>query len=387
MYFCFHYLTDNASSQTRLLGDPLGIMVVLLSRNFTAVIFSLSLLIAQTLARPSNSQAGCFPGGGATFSGTNKPSQSRSSWWCPTSQQYGFLGFSYPMEKSDCNDVSNQFNKINQDFQRMKGQFAARMVRIYAPECRSASVWKNLLQAGIANNMAIIPQVWWGFSSNQDLWKQTAASIISVLKDPKLGPIAPYVFHSIAFGSEPIGDFVDGGYDQFIADLKAFRANVSSFGIPVTISEDWDRPGIMSGQNWTGLGPVGQELAPVVDLVQAHIMPYYHADLFPTADNIWPYFQTYIPFLKSTLPGKQIIISQTLWSSQLGGSHDRGFGNPGENLGNFTVYWDTIQSMCSFFKQNQVGWFVHTFDDSQETGLGMIDENGSIKIAFNPPRC
>ena len=117
---------------------------------------------------------------------------------------------------------------------------------------------------------AIIPQVWWGFSSNQDLWKQTAASIISVLKDPKLGPIAPYVFHSIAFGSEPIGDFVDGGYDQFIADLKVFKANVSSFGIPVTISEDWDRPGIMSGQNWTGLGPVGQELAPVVDLVQAH---------------------------------------------------------------------------------------------------------------------
>jgi len=113
---------------------------------------------------------------------------------------------------------------------------------------------------------AVIPQVWWGFEDDQDLWKLTASAILTVLKNP----LAPYVFHSIAFGSEPIGDFVDGGYDGFIADLKAFKANVSHFGVPVTISEDWDRPGIMSGQNWTGLGPVGQQIAPVVDLVQAH---------------------------------------------------------------------------------------------------------------------
>jgi len=291
------------------------------------------------------------------------------------------------MENSNCSDPSNQFAKINQDFQRMKAQFGATMVRIYAPECRSDTVWRNLLQAGIANNMAILPQVWWGFESNQSLWKLTASSILSVLKDPTVGPIAPYVFHSIAFGSEPIGDMVDNGPTQFTADLKTFKSSIVPFHIPVTISEDWDRPGIMSGQNWTGLGPVGQEIAPVIDLIHVHIMPYYHADLFPTASNIWPYFQTYIPFLAANLPNKQIIISQTLWSSQLGGSHDRGFGNPGENLGNFTLYWDTVQSMCSYFKQHLVGWFVHAYDDSQETGLGMIDDNGSIKIAFNPPRC
>lgn len=112
--------------------------------------------------------------------------------------------------------------------------------------------------------------MWWGFEANQSLWKLTASSILSVLSDHTLGPVAPYVFHSIAFGSEPIGDDVDGGPDQFTADLKAFKANVEPFGIPVTISEDWDRPGIMSGQNWTGLGPVGQEIAPVIDLVHVH---------------------------------------------------------------------------------------------------------------------
>lgn len=271
----------------------------------------------------------------------------------------------------------------------MKSQFGATMVRIYAPQCRDDTVWRNLLQAGIANNMAVLPQVWWGFEANQSLWKLTASSIISVLSDANLGKVAPYVFHSIAFGSEPIGDFVDDGPDQFTADLIAFKRSIEPFGIPVTISEDWDRPGIMSGQNWTGLGPVGQEIAPVIDLVHAHIMPYYHADEFPTASTVWPYFETYIPFLKEILPGKPILISQTLWSSIEGGSHDRGFGNPGENIGNFTLYWDIIQSSkaCRFFKKYRVGWFVHAYDDSQETGLGMIDDTGHTKLHFDPRRC
>ncbi|KAF8510114.1 hypothetical protein BU17DRAFT_77739 [Hysterangium stoloniferum] len=329
----------------------------------------------------------CFPFNGATFNGVNKPSGSRASWWCPPEQQYGFMGFSYPLEADDCGDPSNSFSKINADFKRMKSQFGATMVRIYAPQCRDASIWRNLLHAGIANNMAVLPQVWWGFESNQNLWKLTAQSIRSVLSDPTLGPVAPYVFHSIAFGSEPIGDSVDGGYDHFIADLKAFKASVAQYGIPVTISEDWDRPGIMSKSNWGGLGPVGQKIAPVIDVVHAHIMPYYHADRFPSANNVWPYFESYIPFLQANLPGKPIFISQTLWSSTADGSHNRGFGNPGENMANFKSYWNTIQSQCEYFKQHRVGWFVHTYDDSQESGLGMIDDSGDAKMNFNPSRC
>ncbi|KAF8576732.1 glycoside hydrolase family 17 protein [Ramaria rubella] len=331
----------------------------------------------------------CFPFGSARLpvKGLRAPEVARDEWWCPQDLQYGFMGFSYPLEMDNCSDPSNLFPKINQDFQRMKHQFGATMVRIYAPQCRNESIWQNLLHAGLANNMAVLPQVWWGFEANQSLWKLTADSIVSLLEDPILGPIAPYVFHSIAFGSEPIGDDVDGGPDQFTADLKTFKARVEPFGIPITISEDWDRPGIMSGQNWTGLGPVGMEIAPVIDLVHVHIMPYYHADIFPTADNIWPYFETYIPFLQENLPGKPILISQTLWSSIEGGSHDRGFGNPSENLGNFTLYWDTILSKCEYFKQHKVGWFVHTYDDSQEPGLGMIDDSGHTKMYFNPPTC
>lgn len=91
------------------------------------------------------------------------PSMSRSEWWCAQSEMYGFLGFSYPLEVSDCSDPTNSYESISADFAKMKRDFGATMVRVYAPECRDSSVWENLLQAGVTNNMGVIPQVWWGF--------------------------------------------------------------------------------------------------------------------------------------------------------------------------------------------------------------------------------
>ena len=109
--------------------------------------------------------------------------------------------------------------------------------------------------------------MWWGFG-DQSLWEQTRASILAVLNSNDLGPIAPYVFHSLAFGSEPIGDGVDGG--NFINDLIAMKQDLQPYGIPITISEDWDRPNIMSNDDFTALGPIGEQIAPVIDLIQAH---------------------------------------------------------------------------------------------------------------------
>lgn len=117
----------------------------------------------------------------------------------------------------------------------------------------------------------MIPQVWWGFG-DQNLWKKTKASILAVLRDDELGPVAPYVFHSLAFGSEPIGDGVDGG--NFINDLVTMKNDLQPYGIPITISEDWNRPSTMSNDAFTELGPVGQQLAPIIDLLQVHGEPF-----------------------------------------------------------------------------------------------------------------
>lgn len=345
------------------------------------------LLFAATVLA-SRAVSDCFPLGSAKLTAVNAPpSRTRANWWCSSDLQYGFLGFSYPLEDDNCSATSNSLNKINKDFARMKKDFGATMVRIYAPQCRDQSIWKTLIQAGVTNNMAVIPQIWWGFESNQNLWRNSRDALFAVLRDPTYGPIAPFVFHSLAFGSEPIGDFVDGGSDGFIADLNATKQMLKPYGIPISMSEDWDRPGSLASQDRTKLGPVGQKIAPLMDNLQLHPMPYYHADLYPSASSVWPYFQWYMDFISRNLPGIPILITETQWASFSGGAHDRGWGNPGEDIGNFTIFWNLIQNHCSFWKQYKVGWFVHTYDDSQESGLGMLDSHGNVKMSFNPPKC
>lgn len=107
----------------------------------------------------------CFPFSGTLPSDLSAPPVSRSDWWCAQDNLYGFLGFSYPLEVADCSDDTNSYESINADLAKMKKDFGASMIRVYAPECREASVWENLLQAGVSNNMGIIVQVWWGFDS------------------------------------------------------------------------------------------------------------------------------------------------------------------------------------------------------------------------------
>lgn len=344
----------------------------------------LAALAGSALAADLRKRAPCFPFGTARLSPATPRLHTRESWWCGPELQYGFLGFSYPLEDADCDAESNSFEKINTDFSRMKRQFGATMVRIYAPECRDESIWRNLLRAGVANNLAIIPQVWWGFTSNQSLWLKTRAAILSVLSSE---PLAPFVFHSLAFGSEPIGDHVDGGPDGFIADLNATRGMLAPYGLPISMSEDWDRPGTLASADRTALGPVGVKIAPLMDNLQLHPMPYYHANIYPSADGVWPYFEWYIDFVKRNLPGLPILITETQWSSMLGGAHDRGWGNPGEDIGNFTIFWDIVQGHCEFWRDNGVGWFAHVYDDSQEVGMGLIGEDGELKMDFDPPRC
>lgn len=109
--------------------------------------------------------------------------------------------------------------------------------------------------------------------------------------------IAPYVVHSIEFGTEPIGDGDDG--DNFINDLKSFRSSVKPYGIPVGISEDWDRPGTMSGSNDVGLGSTGKEILANSDVVHAHIMPYYHDNL--KEDQAWGYISDQVAWYKKNI--------------------------------------------------------------------------------------
>ena len=216
-----------------------------------------------------------------------------------SSHTHSCARFSYPLESPGCSDDSSSFDTINAD--RLFRAHEESVWRDNGSHLRSRVQKSNDLGESPASRdseqhvrtisfsseseerisftkfihthtraqfgRAVLPQIWWGFG-DQNLWQQTKAAILSLLQDSQLGPVAPYVFHSLAFGSEPIGDGVDG--DNFVGDLQAMKDALQPYGIPITISEDWDRPGIMSTDDDSGLGPVGQQIAPVLDLLHVH---------------------------------------------------------------------------------------------------------------------
>lgn len=251
----------------------------------------------------------CFPFGDSAAQlplDYSVPNVARQDWYCTYEQTYGFLGFSFPLEDNDCSADDNGYDSINSAFAAMKADFGATMVRVYAPECREASIWENLLKAGVNNNMAVIPQIWWGFDSDQNEWEQSRDALFSVMSQY---PIAPYVFHSVEFGSEPIGDGVDG--NNFENDLQSFVDTMNGqYGVPVGISEDWDRPGTLSSDDGTGLTDLGKQIQGTSQVVHAHIMPYYHGQ---DVGGAWGYIQNQIPFYKNVI-GLPTLISESMWA-------------------------------------------------------------------------
>ncbi|KAI5474282.1 hypothetical protein MNV49_003665 [Pseudohyphozyma bogoriensis] len=214
--------------------------------------------------------------------------------------------------------------------------------------------------------------VWFGWDSNApNAFKTAQDSIYSVFTNSSVSDVAPYVVHSADFGSEPIGDGVDSSTDQFVTDLKAFRASMKTWGIPVGISEDWDRTGTMSGSDGTGLGSTGKSISENSDYVHAHIMPYYHGNEAPLISDAWPYILKQMTWFQTTLPSLPLFITEVAIS-----------------IIQFTTYWNSFASNCSTFKSAKAGWFLHAFSDAFESGFGLLDDKGESKIeGYKPERC
>ncbi|KAK3315168.1 B-(1-6) glucan synthase [Apodospora peruviana] len=322
----------------------------------------------------------CFPYGTATLpKDLSKPHVPLKDWWCPQSMAYGFQGFSYPMEYYDCSAPQNGFEYMRDDFARMKRDFGASIVRMYYPVCTNESVFENAIRAGVANDMAVIFQVWTNFGDGNEEWQQSQQAIYNVLSSETFGPLAPYVVHSADFGSEPVGDGMDGGGDQFLTDLGQFRAVMNAHGIHAGISEDWDRPGIMSGDHGVGLGPIGARVRANSDHCHAHIMPYYLSSN-PTVAQAWPYIRQQIAWLARNVQ-LPTMITETQWAwaphPYHGGATDVG-------LAQYTEYWKKFDEECKFFKLNNVGWFLHTW--LGEATFDMVYDNGSYVIPHWRPR-
>lgn len=179
--------------------------------------------------------------------------------------------------------------------------------------------------------------------------------------------------HSADFGSEPVYDGMDGGGDQFIADLALFRKKLNSYGIRAGISEIWDLPGTMSGEDGSGLAEIGAGVKANSDYCHAHVMPYY--DTSVSVSQAWPYILKQIKWLDQTVQ-LPTMITETQWAW----AHNEGHAvnRPDLSVAQYAQYWDKLDAECATFKKYKVGWFLHTW-----RGEGTFDimyENGTYVI-------
>lgn len=260
----------------------------------------------------------------------------------------------------------------------MKKDFGASIVRLYYPACTQASVFENALKAGIANNMAVIPQIWFGFDGDTSVKDASVAALYSVMTGDHAA-VAPYVFHSADFGSEPIGDGVDG--DNFISDLAAFRKKMNGYGVPVGISEDWDRPGKMSSDDGKSLADVGMQVKANSDYTHAHVMPYYHGNL--QEDQTWDYIAPQLQFLHDVVALNGTMVTESQWAYG-DNSHYPNHNDVGPQQ--YSDYWTKFDDECETFKELGIGWFIH--DWAGEETFDMKKSDGSYAMpGFKPRKC
>ena len=334
-------------------------------------------------SQPTNSVStntkGCFPLNPSVKLNSNyktPPNVSLKDWWCTKQQHYGFMGFSYPIEESNCSADSNSYKTISADFKKMKQDFGATMVRVYAVECRDTSIWINLLKAAVDNQMAVIGLVWFGYNG-PDLWKKSQASIYSLF-DGEYGKMAPYVFHSFDFGSEPMGDVLD--MSMFMPAWKAFRTKMHTYNIKVGTSDDWDRSQLMTS---SGLQRLGKEWVANSDHIHSHIMPYYKG--LKEAQS-WDYIKTQLGYYQKylgNLPG-QHFVTESQWAWRPHAYHGGGAGDT--SVQTYTDYWKNFDKNCALFQSSFSGYFIHTFKG--EDSFAMMKDDGSYIIPnWKPRKC
>jgi len=285
---------------------------------------------------------------------------------------YGFLGFSYPME-DDCNAYT--YNGFVSEFNNMKSKFGASFVRVYLPVCATTAFWVNLVKASRDTSMGLIPMIFWDWGQNDPVMTKAENAFLGVFNNSEVGKIAPYVIHSVAFGDE-LGE--QGNY--WLSKMKDFKAKLTPYGVPLTITDDWDRDVYKSGN---GLSSFGKQVNDLSDLTHAHVMPFYHPDPCPDAYHFWPYFLQQLQFLVANNK-RPILISQTLWAYNKDG-HQRGKHDEADNMDNYQEYWNTINNNCTTFSSMKIGWFIHTYKG--EPGTDFVNNNGNPVFPFTVKKC
>ncbi|KAH9978549.1 glycoside hydrolase superfamily [Lactifluus volemus] len=314
---------------------------------------------------PSSSSlsSNCFPSVG--FQSPSTVPDGTDDWWCDPTTEYAFVGFSY--EVTACQSLS----QLQKDFADMRNTFHSRYVRIYGA-CDNNGFFDDVITAAWDNTLGVHALVWFGFDGSNK-WMARRDSLFGTLHS---NPKAVFVTRGVQFGSEPLFDGVLSP-SQLTQQVLAAKSNLSSLGIPVTVSE------LAYGYQERGGAP---NVLAAVDYINIHILPFF-AQNATTGDQAWPNVLNDLDWFTRFGNGKKMYFDENGWPSVTSSSVKPNGPNAVASISSEHAYFNLLDQHCGDLKNvvgGGVGWFAHIYSDSQEPGYGIYNTAGKIKFPFAP---
>ncbi|KAH8828503.1 glycoside hydrolase superfamily [Flagelloscypha sp. PMI_526] len=290
-------------------------------------------------------------------------------WWCNWSDEYAFLGFSY--EITACQSLT----QLTREFKDIKNRFNGRYVRLYG-FCDKTGYYNNVVQAAWDAGIGVHALIWSGWDGDGK-WKTRRTALLGILHS---NAKAKFVTRALQFGSEPLYDW-EILPDELVPAIEAAQANLSSLGIPVTVSE-------MAYGYQLHESRGSFDVLDAVDLIDAHILPFFAQDA-STANNSWHNVLNDLNWFLDNTDNKKIIFSQNGWPSTTYEGVEPNSPDAVADVQNEKDYYLLLDSKCSFFKTASpvggVGWFWHIYSEEQEPGYGLYwDDGTTLKFPFAP---
>ena len=188
-------------------------------------------------------------------------------------------------------------------------------------------------------------------------------------------PKAKFVTRAVQFGSGTV--FVlDFATPDLLADqINAAKKNLTSLGIPVTVSDQ-----VSHYQSNGG----AQSVLDAIDFVDLIMLPYYSytaSIAFKSGPDIFSDLQ----WMTSKVNGKKILLSMNGWPQVTPGPNTPS-PNAVASLDQMVDYFVLLELYCSVFKRNAgggVAWFAHAYSVEQDPVYGFL-KNGEPQFKFAP---
>ncbi|PFH45760.1 glycoside hydrolase family 17 protein [Amanita thiersii Skay4041] len=298
----------------------------------------------------------CFPALNFRMPANIPPDSALTHWWCDPATEHAFLGFSY--EVTACHSL----DQLRAAFHDIRNHFRSRYVRLRGA-CDRDGFYDDIVEAAWENSLV-------GFfllicASSLDLMVTTCglADATDYFASLNSNRKAKFVTRVLQFGSEPLFDNVLP-HKELAKQVAQAKTNLSSVGIPVTVSE------LAFGyQERDG----AQDVLDAVDSINIHMLPYLSQQA-STARNAWPL-------------EKKMYFDENGWPSVTSEGVQPHSPDAVADVPNEHDYYVLLDQHCEDLKAvvgGGVGWFAHIYNDNQELGYGIYDQSGNSKFPFNP---